>query len=202
MQIQAKLAEQLDALANRVGLARVSLSTLPAHDEDVSTEEIDMQLKTNALCWQSDYALLIACRCTSSQMQMVADWGASRIYAALVTWERRQNIVRDGYILLIIDEITDNLLPLVRKIELNSSICRRYVIWPSKATDSTVQDVQWQLLSKRVGILGLPTLPMRSHHTGSLSITLRSEQLIEKVERARSTKDAIEDVVASFSAME
>ncbi len=109
--------------------------------------------------WGSSYAHIALC--------IVGDGTAGSLLAALDRWqlkldellmkqEMENSTVIDGYLILAIPESPgDELRGVIRRVEMDTSICRKHVVWPEPGETS---EERWRRVFK-VTALGLPPSP-------------------------------------------
>lgn len=128
---------RLDALAASVGLSPMEHRALQSLRPPVASIRV----------WHADYALVVAVPMEASKIDdswlTIDGW----IDGVLVLRERQQKRVVDAYVVFLATGAKERTISNL--LELNRSICRKYVVWPESNDDP------WSGLS-RVSVLGLP----------------------------------------------
>lgn len=142
---------EVDLLCTNVGLKR--LAQLPEFDHVAAAPD-------GVALWASTYARLLLWPCAANDMAAVdaaADVGQRWFDEVLVAGERHAGgHPIDGYLVLALPEPPEEeAREDVRRLELSSQVCRKHLIWPSKAEDPDHETVPWRRVAD-VTVLGLP----------------------------------------------
>lgn len=96
--------------------------------------------------WIAEYAVLVAVAIEASEIDgswlRVEAW----VDGVVMHRERERHRVVDAYVVFLTEEVQDQVTP--RQLELNRSVCRKYVVSPETGDDP------WSGLS-RISVLGL-----------------------------------------------
>lgn len=142
--ILSSLVNQINELAVPVGLRRAEF--------DVGKE--DVQPPKGTLTWVSSFAIMALIPITESTsdiLEPVSDQASEWIWQLLIMKERRGQFF-DGYLIFALPTIPDKKLrPIVQKISLDTTVCRKHVIWPS-------ENGEWREQLWAVTALGLPEI--------------------------------------------
>ncbi len=138
------LKDQLERLAAPVGFQAGGIA--------VATDGATPPPET--LTWSSSFALLALVQIQdmdpaafAAVVQTAHDWMARQLTES----ERRAKFI-DGYLLFSLPEApTDALRESVQQVKLDTSICRKHVLWPSADND-------WSEGLWTVTVLGLPAI--------------------------------------------
>jgi hypothetical protein len=96
-------------------------------------------------------ALVPITETTSNTLESVSGEASEWIWQLLVMEERRGRFF-DGYLLFALHTTPDEKLrPIVQKISLDTTVCRKHVVWPS-------EDGEWREQLWSVTALGLPKI--------------------------------------------
>jgi hypothetical protein len=137
-----KLLNELESLGAAVGFK--TIDSIEAIDDIIPPSNIKVYLSSFA------YLILVPIEsmeleALESTVKIAQDW----IWRLLVQEERRANYI-DGYLLLVLPEFpNNNLWSHIQQIVLDTSVCRKHVLWPSK-------DGNWSERLWSVTALGLP----------------------------------------------
>jgi hypothetical protein len=144
MRSVSELTGLIDLYAGGVGLEK---STPP---EITGTEE------DQVLRWEAPYAQLMLWRVQSTGKGKIRDEvekAQEILDGLLLSAEKRQSGVVDGYLLLFLDnEPDEELHSLIRSLELDTNVCRKSFIWPR---EGDTPEARWQRLW-RTTVIGLP----------------------------------------------
>ena len=142
--ILSSLVNQINVLAVPVGLRSTEF--------DVSME--DVKPPKGTLIWANSFAIMALVpitETTSDTLEHVSNQASEWIWQLLVMKERRGQFF-DGYLLFALPTIPDKKLrPILQKISLDTTVCRKHVIWPS-------EDGEWREQLWTVTALGLPEI--------------------------------------------
>ena len=138
------LKQQLDELASPVGFELVGAA--PTLDEVSAPEQ--------TLIWESSFAVLALIPVPSVNIEALTK---SEVAAREWMWRRliqseRIGKLLDGYLICALPATPDSSVrAAIRDVELDTSVCRKHVIWPTTETD-------WKEQLWGVTVLGLPTV--------------------------------------------
>ena len=131
----------LDTLAAKAGFRRTEA---PLEDE-LTTRGLEL--------WRSDFAILALVRVPEADAASLDQTfnHASEWISRLLKAEEKKGRLIDGYLLLAMPSKPDGaLLAQVRRVESDTSICRKHVLWPEP-------DLSWSSTLNAVTTLGLPS---------------------------------------------
>ena len=141
--------------------------------------------------WKSAYAQFLVIptqEITETSLRANAQIGQEWLDLACIQQEQSLGHVVDGYLLQILNSRpAEQLLRLVRTIELNPTGCRKHVAWPLPNRDG---ELRW-LRIFRVTALGIPPSPSAAGMPGSplLSDELESE-ILDTIRSLKSPRQA------------
>ncbi len=109
--------------------------------------------------WAGRYAQIALCivgdAAVGSLLSSLDGWQL-KLDELLTKQEMENSTVIDGYLILAIPESPgDELRGVIRRVEMDTSICRKHVIWPEPGDTS---EERWRRIFK-VTALGLPPSP-------------------------------------------
>jgi hypothetical protein len=147
MRSVCELTGLIDIYAGAVGLEKSTPPGIPGGAEDQAT------------LWVAPYAQLMLWRIQSTARARIHDEvekAQEILDELLVSAEKRQSGVVDGYLLLFLANGPDEeLQPLIRSLELDTNVCRKSFIWPR---EGDTPEARWQRLW-RTTVIGLPDSP-------------------------------------------
>jgi len=178
MQIVSELTALIDVYAGVVGLTR---SLQPG----VVGEEGEQ-----GICWEAPYAQLLLWQIRSTGKAKIHDEvekAQEILDRLLVAAEKRLSGVIDGYLLLFLEyEPDEDIHSLVRKLELDTNVCRKIFIWPG---EGDTPEARWQRLW-RTTVIGLPLSPPPGRLVGIPELKGPSEEIWRKINRSGSANAA------------
>ncbi len=109
--------------------------------------------------WAGRYAQIALCIArdgTVDSLLSVLEGWQLKLDELLMKQEMENSTVIDGYLILAIPESPgDELRGVIRRVEMDTSICRKHVVWPEPGD---VPEERWKRIFK-VTALGLPPSP-------------------------------------------
>ncbi len=178
------LKQQLDELASPVGFELIGV---PQALDEVSAPE-------QSLIWESSFAVLALIPMRSVNIEALIK---SEVAAREWMWRRlihseQLGKLLDGYLICALPARPDSSLrAAIRDVELDTSVCRKHVIWPTNQTD-------WKEQLWGVTVLGLPTVQRvvpTTLATPSLPpIAARALQLYRKTENYETTAERLRQI--------
>lgn len=171
--------ERIVTLANDTGFVRGS--------EPV---ELKAKLPPNSFVLVSNYAVMIVgfAEMTIASLREINEKIEAVISEVLLLMETKGMLV-DGYsIVALSEEPKDELTDAIREIELNTSVCRKHVVWPK----GNVKE-QWDERLRYVTILGLPTnLVELTPPDENTLLPDKAQEILNKYNEGGSYKSAIQ----------
>ena len=147
MQCICELMELIDVYAGAVGLRRSSPPLVANGDVD------------HSILWEAPYAHLLLWRIQSTgtaEIHTEVEKVQEILDGLLLTAEKRLSGVIDGYLLLLLgNEPDEDILNLIRNLELDTNVCRKSFIWPG---GGDTPEARWRRLW-RTTVIGLPGSP-------------------------------------------
>ncbi len=109
--------------------------------------------------WGSHYAQIALCivgDCAVDSLLSAMEKWQLKLDELLMNQEMENSTVIDGYLILAIPESPeDELRGVIRRVEMDTSVCRKHVVWPEPGD---TPEVKWRRIFK-VTALGLPPSP-------------------------------------------
>jgi hypothetical protein len=143
----SELTELIDVYAGAVGLRRRSPPGVDGGEGD------------QGILWEAPYARLVLWRIQSTgeaRIHSEVEKAQEILDGLLLTAEKGLSGVVDGYLLLFLEnEPNEDLHSLIRRLELDTNVCRKNFIWPR---GGNTPEARWQRLW-RTTVIGLPQSP-------------------------------------------
>jgi hypothetical protein len=147
MRSVSELTGLIDIYAGAVGLEKSTPPRIPGTEED------------QVIRWEAPYAQLLLWRIQSTGKGRIRDEvekAQEILDGLLLSAEKRQSGVVDGYLLLFLGNAPDEELhSLIRSLELDTNVCRKSFVWPR---EGDTPEARWQRLW-RTTVIGLPESP-------------------------------------------
>ena len=175
----SSLKQQLDELAAPVGFEFAGLA------EPID----DIRPPDHTLVWESRFALLAVIVLEDSTVEALKSASSAAeewIWRRMITNERQAKFI-DGYLVFALhDEPSDDLHVATRELELDTSTCRKHVIWPTK--EKNWRDQLWE-----VTVLGLPDMSPAANVTVELpSLPDAARESLVYYDECKSYRKAVE----------
>ncbi len=149
----------------------------------------------NALVMHNNYSLMVGCEAllgegdTDFPLVDQKEEMHAFIRKALFALENQKGLIVDGYLLIILKQEPDTVLTeIIRKMELDTKVCRKHILWP-KQNESGLDRLEF------VTILSLPE-PLKSNSVNAVPFELSAEasKLLSKYDELKSL-DRLLDVI-------
>lgn len=173
MSSSSPLVSEFNTLASAAGFSRSEKEPSP----------LDTAL------WRSDFAILALVRVREADAVLLdqAFIHSTEWISRLLTIEEKHGRLIDGYLVLAMPSKPDDaLLTQVRRIESDTSVCRKHVLWPD-------QDLSWSSALYSVTTLGLPAAAPVSGEMTEPELPWAAKQALAVRDRGTSYEE-----VASF----
>jgi len=178
------LKRHLDELARPVGFRLVGA---PSTLDEVSAPE-------QTLIWESSFAVLALVPVPSVKVEALtkSEAGGREWMWRRLTQSERIGKFLDGYLVFALPARPDSSMhAATRKVELDTSVCRKHVIWPINETD-------WKEQLWGVTVLGLPTVqrvvPTTLATPALPPIAARALQLYRQTENYETTAERLRQI--------
>lgn len=183
------LITKVKELANQTGFAEGSIP-----------ESLKERWSPGNLLMASNYAILIVGFAEENSSKSVSDtWMGlqSAVGEMLLTFEKDGMLI-DGYLIVALPERPDEALHAsIREMELNTSVCRKHVVWPLDTSDK-----KWDNRLRYVTVLGLPAntgIP-NSNLESKKSLPPKAKEVLDLYDKGESYKAILEYITNKSSA--
>lgn len=147
MSYLSELIEHVGGFAESVGFTRIT------------SLESDSGAHQQGVRWEAPYAQLVVWSIKSaseSSIRSEVESAQEILDSILISIEKKVSKVVDGYLMFVLgNEPDSDLRALIRNIELDTRVCRKSFVWPSKRDDAEAK--WWRVW--RTTVIGLRESP-------------------------------------------
>ena len=157
--------------------------------EPMEAPQMELANSEGAEFWRNEFALLVLADVESTSEALKQSLHVcSDIIARYLTQQQGNRRLIDGYLLLLMPTKPDEALrPVVQQIELNTSVCRKHVIWPD-------EDGNWSSALGTVTTLGLPEVTFSLEPITEPEIPAIARQALAALRGKKSFRDVAGEI--------
>lgn len=152
--------------------------------------EIGVPMPPDLKLWTSEFALLALVRIAKTESESLDQvfLDSSEWMSRALKIEEKKGRLIDGYLLLAMPSKPDaTLLAEVRRVESDTSVCRKHVLWPE-------QDQSWGPTLYAVTTLGLPSATSMGSTVTEPELPLAAKRALQERENGTSF-DAVASII-------
>jgi len=165
-----ELCTKITELASKVGFQPGEVLTVEYQDQDFPTA-----------LWSSSYAKVLAVGLLNSELSTIEalqELSQERLDVLLIAQEQDKIGPVDGYLILVLPQgPSGELLPHVRRAELDTLVCRKHFTWPGRLGAGS-SDWEGILLTT---VLGLPENSSTGTVPATPALAVDLEKLLELI---------------------